>query len=427
MKDFFPVRMITPQVTEKNIMRSKSNKRFRTISLALCLIALLLAASFGFNQRVVAEVSPVVAYMVMPYELQHVVLYRGDAHRTGAYDVPGLRAMTRVKWQVSAGEITHSPPVFANGIIYLMSSNGRLAAIDSVTGATVWSFKPKPATPLFSSVAVADSVVYVAQYKRLYALDAQTGEKLWKFKTKGLALPGPLVVGSTIYFCCFDNNLYAVNTDTGKKRWKLNIGDSDTPPVYDNGTVYVSSMDPASNQSFLLALDSETGQEKWRIQRPASTAWGNGIAISDGLLYIASNDGRLYAINTETRDVVWSYQGGASAWSRPAIANGVVYIGNQDEYLHALNGSTGELLWKFKAEASVAADPIVAGGVVYFGAGNLQDTATPRPFYAVDSQTGVELWKFQADGRVIASAAIGDGAIYFATNSGSSGTLYAIE
>ena len=410
---------------------SKSNKSFRTISLVLCLIALLLAASFGFNQRVVAMISPAVANIVSPFKMapaaQQIVLYRGDAHRTGAYDVQGLRAMTRVKWQLPVGEITHGPPVFANGIIYLMSSNGRLAAIDSATGATVWTFKPKPATPLFSSVAVADGVVYVAQYKRLYALDAQTGEKLWKFKTKGLALSGPLVVGSTIYFSCFDNNLYAVNAETGKKRWKRDIGDSDTPPVYDNGIVYVSALDSESNQSLLLALDSETGQEKWRIQKPAATAWSNGITIGDGMLYVANEDGRLYAISIDTHDVVWSYQGGASFWSRPAVANGVVYIGNQDEYLHAVNSSTGELLWKFKAEASVMADPIVAGGVVYFGVVNLQDTSTPRAFYAVDSLTGEQLWKFQADARIIASAAIGEGAVYFATNSGSSGTLYAIE
>jgi outer membrane protein assembly factor BamB len=124
-------------------------------------------------------------------------------------------------------------------------------------------------------------------------------------------------------------------------------------------------------------------------------------AAQQVVLYIASKDGRLYAISIDTHDVVWGYQGGASFWSRPAVANGVVYIGNQDEYLHAVNSSTGELLWKFKAEASVMADPIVAGGAVYFGVVNLQDAPKPHAFYAVDSQTGEELWKFQADARIL--------------------------
>ncbi|HST22814.1 MAG TPA: hypothetical protein VLR90_16945 [Blastocatellia bacterium] len=70
-------------------------------------------------------------------------------------------------------------------------------------------------------------------------------------------------------------------------------------------------------------------------------------AAQQVVLYIASEDGRLYAISIDTHDVVWSYQGGASA-------NGVVYIGNQDEYLHAINSSTGELLWKFQADARIS-------------------------------------------------------------------------
>src|ERR1044072_9912606 len=95
--------MVKSQVTETQMTHSKSNKNFRTISLVLCLIALLLAASFGFNQRVVAMISPAVANIVSPFKMapaaQQIVLYGGDDHRTGAYDAQGLRAMTRVKWQ----------------------------------------------------------------------------------------------------------------------------------------------------------------------------------------------------------------------------------------------------------------------------------------------------------------------------------------
>lgn len=50
-------------------MRLKLNKSFRTISLTLCLIALLLAASFGFNQRVAAASVPAIAYTFAPYPI----------------------------------------------------------------------------------------------------------------------------------------------------------------------------------------------------------------------------------------------------------------------------------------------------------------------------------------------------------------------
>ncbi len=396
---------------------------FLSIISVVCILGYVLAISVAAkSHRLDLNPAPL-------QSASQVVLYRGDAHRTGAYEGPGLRTMSRVRWQTAVGEITHGPAVFADGLVYLMGSNGRLQAIDSATGNRVWAFKPKPATPLFSAVAVADGVVYVGQNLRLYALNARTGKKVWKIKTKGLALTAPLVVGPTVYFSCFDNKLYAVNATTGEKRWTITIGDSDTPPVYDNGTIYLSAADSTTSVYSVYAIDSETGQQKWKIDRPASSAWTTGIAFADELLYIGSVDGMFQALDSQTGEVIWSYSGGGGdfAWSRPAVADDLVYIGNKDQYVTALNKQTGEMVWRFKAEASATADPIVAGGVVYFGEANFDDTIEQRYFYGVDAQTGEQLWRFQADGRIIAGAAIGDGAIYFATNVGATGTLYAIE
>ena len=411
---------------------SRSNRLFGAGRVVVCLTALSMIAAYVIIERVAAAVSPLVmlnlTYTQDDAATDSVVLYRGDARRTGAFSELGLRQMSRVRWQIPVGEITHGPPVFANGIIYLMGSDGRLWAIDSATGSKVWSFKPKPPTPLFSAVAVANDVLYVGQQNRLYALNAQTGEKLWKTKTRDLALTAPLVVGSTIYFSSFDNKLYAVDATTVEKKWVIAIGDSDTPPVYDNGVIYVSSADFGANRSFLIAIDSETGGEKWRVEKPSAQGWLNGIAVADGLLYAASGDAHFYALNSQTGAQVWSYQGGLAGWSRPAISDGLVYVGNEDHHLYALDSRTGELRWKFTAEASAMADPIVTGGVVYFGVANSGDTTTRRPFYAVDAQTGEELWRFRADGRILASATVGNGAVYFASNQqGSTGTLYAIE
>lgn len=414
-------------------MKNSSSKRcFAIAYLVVYLTVLLLVTGYIVLERVAAAVSPLCMGSLKSAQVEKatdaIVLYRGDARRTGAFSETGLRQMSRVRWQLTVGEITHGPPVFANGIIYLLGRDGRLWAIDSGTGNKLWSFKPKPQTPLFSPVAVANGVVYVGQQNRLYALDAQTGQKLWKTKTKDLALTAPLVVGSTVYSSCFDGKLYAIDARTGEKKWTLAIGDSDTPPVYDNGTIYVTSADFDANRSFLIAIDSESGAEKWKVEKQSSTGWSNGIVIADGLLYVGGGDGRFYAVDSQTGAEVWSYQAGLGSWSRPAIFDGTVFVGSDDQNVYALNSQTGELRWKFRSEASATADPIVSGGVVYFGVANLNDTTTRRPFYAVDVQTGEELWRFLADSRILASAAVGNGAVYFASNQqGSIGTLYAIE
>jgi glucose dehydrogenase len=41
----------------------------------------------------------------------------------------------------------------------------------------------------------------------------------------------------------------------------------------------------------------------------------------------------------------WSYTTGGKVYSSPAVANGVVYVGSIDGNVYALNASTGALLW----------------------------------------------------------------------------------
>jgi outer membrane protein assembly factor BamB len=54
-------------------------------------------------------------------------------------------------------------------------------------------------------------------------------------------------------------------------------------------------------------------------------------------------------------------------FSSPAVANGVVYVGSVDGNVYALNASTGAKLWSFNAGDVVASSPAVANGVVYIG------------------------------------------------------------
>ena len=52
----------------------------------------------------------------------------------------------------------------------------------------------------------------------------------------------------------------------------------------------------------------------------------------------------MYALNASTGAKLWSYTTGNSVLCSPAVANGVVYIGSDDGFLYALNASTGVLL-----------------------------------------------------------------------------------
>ena len=69
-------------------------------------------------------------------------------------------------------------------------------------------------------------------------------------------------------------------------------------------------------------------------------------AVVNGVVYIGSNDGKVYALKAKTGALLWSYTTGGYVQSSPAVANGVVYVGSFDHNVYALDASSGERLWK---------------------------------------------------------------------------------
>ena len=91
-------------------------------------------------------------------------------------------------------------------------------------------------------------------------------------------------------------------------------------------------------------------------------------AVANGVVYIGSDDGNLYALNASTGAKLWSYNSGhLLEKSSPAVANGVVYVGSSDDKIYALNASTGATLWSYNAGKTLVSSPAVANGMVYVG------------------------------------------------------------
>lgn len=70
--------------------------------------------------------------------------------------------------------------------------------------------------------------------------------------------------------------------------------------------------------------------------------------VHDGVVYIGSEDGNLYAIDEKTGKTHWKFKTGGAVHSSPAIFKNVVYIGSFDGYYYAVDSKTGKLKWKFK-------------------------------------------------------------------------------
>lgn len=176
-------------------------------------------------------------------------------------------------------------------------------------------------------------------------------------------------------------------------------------PAIADGVVYIASMD-----TNLYAIDQETGKEKWKYKSRMPIA--STPAVANGLLYFVSSTGALGAIDITNGKIKWvlpteyerrfeaknlhGYPSAAQtipdAWdiytSSPAVANGKVYFGSGDGGVYAADAQTGVLQWKFSTNDVVHASPAVVGGTVYVGSWDSY-------LYALDAETGAVKWSFK--------------------------------
>ena len=144
-------------------------------------------------------------------------------------------------------------------------------------------------------------------------------------------------------------------------------------------------------------------------------------AVVDGVVYIGSGDGNVYALSASTGALIWSHAtGGDIGYSSPSVVNGVVYIGSSDGNLYALDASTGGLLWS-RATANSGSSPAIVNGVLYDVRGN-------STVYALSASTGTLRWSHSTGGIsgsiLPSSPAVANGVVYV----GSSGNrLYALR
>ena len=92
-------------------------------------------------------------------------------------------------------------------------------------------------------------------------------------------------------------------------------------------------------------------------------------------------------------ELKWSYATEARSTTRPLVVNGVVYIASYDNKLYALDARSGTKLWSYSAGNWLSSSPAIADGVVYFG-------SSDNNLYALNASTGAKLWSYTTGGLV---------------------------
>jgi len=167
--------------------------------------------------------------------------------------------------------------------------------------------------------------------------------------------------------------------------------------------------------------------ERWRFE--TGDAISSSPAVVDGVVYVAGEDSRLYALDATSGEERWRFA--TEDWNRssPAVVAGVVYVGDMGGNLYAVDAASGAERWRFATDGPIESSPAVVNGVVYVGSGQVGNGDDDN-LYAVDAASGAERWRFAAGGAISSSPAVVDGVVYVGSGAvsivGSYGYLYAL-
>ncbi len=191
--------------------------------------------------------------------------------------------------------------------------------------------------------------------------------------------------------------------------WQYKTGDSVlSSPAISNGLVYVGS-----NDDYVYAIDANSGELKWKYKTGGDVF--SSPVVSGNIVYVGSNDNYIYSIDTNNGELKWRYNTGDDVKSSPVVSENIIYVGSNDDYLYALDANNGELKWKYAAGGDVFSSPAVLGNKVYTVSDSFWSCGRVT---ALDAGTG-EL-NFHGDvgglGSIFSSPAISSGVIYIGSD-----------
>jgi outer membrane protein assembly factor BamB len=404
-------------------------------------------------------------------------MFRKDArHRaTSPYLAPISSPVTF--WSVAVPptgyDITTSPVIDARGIIYGIGGNGQTFAINSSTypASLLWSVPTSIAGYVnnknLASPCLTDSrqgVLFVSSdNSSAFALNTSTGATIWSWQVEPSILTGGCDFGSPVYFdglvylATCSGYIYTFNVTSGKNATLYYVTQADqgfynTPVIDTQATADQAFLFVSDNKGYTHAI-KRSGDLKWKDPPSFGYSCESSPVLYDkngvSLVIFGCSDGVVYAMDRVDGTVAWSATlataaGSLTIYSSPVIdtSRDIFYIGFNDgvaaiDLLAALRIAaagcspkpicdviSGALLWSFSTptkDAFVSSPALGADGTVYIGCGGTSDL-----LFAFSNATGNKpLWSFNPSrGNIVSSPAISaNGTIIIGSKDGS---VYAI-
>lgn len=289
-----------------------------------------------------------------------------------------------VKWKVSLpGSGTSTPIIWENRVFVTTAVPVGELKTDEVVNAS-GQRTLRPSTPVRFM---------------LLCLDRATGKTLWEKVAReevpheghhadhGYASHSPVTDGTSVYAYFGSRGLYAYDLN-GNLKWKKDLGRQQTRNGFGEGSSTALHGDTLvinwdhEGEDFIVALDKNTGAEKWRQKRDEPTSWSTPLIVERGgkaqVVTAATNKVRTYDL--ETGKLLWEVGGLTSnVIPSPVATEDMVYLmsGYRGNALLAVKlGREGDLTgtdavaWSLNRSTPYVPSPLLYQNRLYFFGSN---------------------------------------------------------
>ena len=237
-----------------------------------------------------------------------------------------------------------SSPALAYGVVFATLDG--LVGIDAKTGEKVWSCKAAKGSGsewLASMSIVGDTIYYTGNgtWTPLRGINISDAQEKWTAPVGHAGLYNtPAVANDRVYAVC-STGLAAhpirqakdlkgfgahPDPDIGVNQFKTNS----SPAVW--GELLIFGMDRGG----VYGYSALSGESTWTFATGKPVRSSPCVASTSGLVYFGCNNGNVYCLDAKTGEKKWEHATGGAVVSSPWPADGVIYVGSDDGHIYAL-------------------------------------------------------------------------------------------
>jgi len=279
------------------------------------------------------------AYDLWDYYRSSPVCYKNRLYiGSGDGNVYAINTMNgKELWHYTTGGIVHADPVVSEDTVYIGSFDGNFYSLNGTTGQLIWKFKTVgdrffPKGEIQKAALVTGNEVYFGSRDyNLYALNKSTGTGLWNMKEHGSwIIATPFEKGGKIFFGTSDSHaFYSLNNYYGKVNWKaaLPLRSYNTPAGYD--TLIITGC----FNGYVYGFGQTTGNIQWTFQTDGNKRNYSTVYDSTGHF---RKDFNMYGNDSTTKIAEQKIMNLGAILSTPVIKEGILYVGSADGNLYAV-------------------------------------------------------------------------------------------